>query len=56
MTKIVAVKDNKYIYGSANKIGEIVGCTGRNLIHHINKGKEILAINGFVVYLRELKT
>jgi hypothetical protein len=52
MTKIIAVKDNKFIYGSPQKIGDIIGCTGRNLTEHINNGKEILAINGFIVYLK----
>lgn len=52
MNKIVAVRDNKFIHGTPNKIGDIIGCTGRNLTEHINKGKDIIAINGFVVYLK----
>jgi uncharacterized Zn-binding protein involved in type VI secretion len=49
---IVAIKDNKYYFNTPNKIGDIIGCTGRNLTEHIKNGKEVLAINGYVVYLK----
>lgn len=52
MTNIVAIKDNKYIHGSPVKVGATIGCTGRNLTEHINKGREIVAINDFIVYLK----
>lgn len=51
MKKVVAVKNNKFIHGTPNKVAEKIGCTGRNLTHHVNNNKEVVVINGYVVYL-----
>lgn len=51
MKKVVAVKNNKFIHGTPNKVAEKIGCTGRNLTYHVNTNKEVVAINGYVVYL-----
>jgi len=56
MIKITAVKDNKFISGKISDVANVIGCTARNLRDHYNAGKKVIAINDFIVYLRELKT
>lgn len=52
MKVIVAVKNNKSYYGSAEKIAGLVGVTGEAIRRQIREGKiEVTVKNGYIIYL-----
>ena len=56
MKIIVAIKDNKAYYGSAEKIAQLVGYTGENIRVNIREGEtQIMAKNGYIIYLKSEK-